>query len=194
MAIDQIDVLLRVVSLLEQLNIPYVIGGSFASSLHGDPRSTNDIDLIAAIKPEHADILVPELQAEFYVSGQAIRRAIMMKSHFNVIHAETISKVDVFIAREGGFDEKEIERRQKRILRDNPEQTVYVTTPEDTILAKLSWFRRGNEVSDRQWRDVLDMIKVQAGKLDLDYLRRWAQELQVADLLERAFAQSKDFL
>ena len=194
MAVDQVAILLRVVEALERLRIPYVIGGSYASAAHGFSRMTRDADLLAEIQPEHVPQIVKEFEAEFYVDEQAIKRAILTRRHFNLIHFDSSFMIDVFIAKPGGFDEKQLERRRLEAVGADRSRKAFVATPEDTILAKLFWFRQGNEVSDQQWLDILGVIKVQAGNLDLEYLRQWAQELKVADLLERAFAQSKDFL
>ena len=186
MAVEPVDVLLRVIGALERLGILYLIGGSFASSLYGRSRSTLDADLVAAIKPEQVLTLVQELESEFYVSEEAVMRAVQAKRHFNLIHADTSFKVDVFVAKGDGFTAKQLERRQLRNMRADVQQRAYFATAEDTILAKLEWYRRGNEVSDQQWRDITGVIKVQSGRLDLEYLRHWARELNVSDLLEEA--------
>ena len=100
-------------------------------------------------------------------------------------------KVDVFINKHRRFDQEQFLRRQLQVVAYEPERKVYVTTAEDIILAKLEWYRLGGEISDRQWRDVLGVLKVQAGRLDLDYLRQWAAELKVADLLQRTLKESE---
>jgi hypothetical protein len=99
--------------------------------------------------------------------------------------------VDVFIRKERPFDRVQFQRRVEQLFATNPEQKAFMTTAEDIILAKLEWYRLGNGISDRQWRDILGVLKVQAGRLDLDYLRKWAQELKVADLLQRALKESE---
>jgi hypothetical protein len=186
MALDQVEVLLKVVAVLERLNIPYLVGGSYASSVHGVVRATNDIDLLAAIKPEQAKEFADSLQDEFYADEQAIMRAVRARQHFNIIHLDSMFKIDFFIAKPIAFHEKQMERRRLEPVGRDARQSVYVTTPEDTILAKLVWYRKGNEISDQQWRDILGVIRVQDDKLDLEYLHRWAEELEVADLLARA--------
>ncbi|HEX8089641.1 MAG TPA: hypothetical protein VF762_12345 [Blastocatellia bacterium] len=187
---DQIDVLLMVVTALEKPGIPYVIGGSYASSLHGLARASMEVDLLAAIKQEQVSGLTAELRPEFYANDRAIKQAVQSGRLFNLVHIETAFKVDVFIARAGGFDEKQLERRRPVALASDPKRMAYVATPEDTILAKLNWYRRGNEVSDQQWRDISGVIKVQSDKLDLEYLRHRARELNVSDLLEQALTES----
>ena len=150
-----------------------------------------DIDLLAAMKREQSTELVSILGPEFYADEQAIRRAIEANRHFNLIHIETGFKVDVFIASASGFDEKQLERRQLVVVTNEPERKAYVATPEDTIIAKLNWYRLGNEISDRQWQDVMGIIKVQGDRLDLIYLKQWAKSLNVLDLLEKALAEAQ---
>jgi hypothetical protein len=98
--------------------------------------------------------------------------------------------VDIFVRKTRPFDTKQLERRRASVIATDPEQTIYVTSSEDVILSKLEWYRMGGEVSDRQWRDVLGVLKTRAGELELDYLRKWAKELNVGDLLERALKEA----
>ncbi|MGA9770881.1 MAG: hypothetical protein WBV94_17705 [Blastocatellia bacterium] len=190
MGFEKLDVVMKVIAVLDELGIPYLIGGSFASSLYGQARSTNDADLLIAIKTEHAQAMARKLEAEFYVEESAIKRAVQTGRHFNAIHIERAFKVDMFIAKAGGFAEKQLERRQLRTVSSSPAQEAYFASPEDTVLAKLDWYRRGNEVSDLQWRDILNVLKVQGIRLDQGYMQHWAQELGVADLLEQAFIEA----
>ena len=98
-------------------------------------------------------------------------------------------KVDVFIPKNRPFDRQQLGRRQSWIADADSGRAIYVTTPEDTILAKLAWYRLGDEVSDRQWRDILGVLAVQGDRLDLVYMREWAASLGVSDLLERALGK-----
>jgi hypothetical protein len=134
--------------------------------------------------------LVAALSKDFYADDEMMKDAIEHKSSFNLIHYETAFKVDIFIRKSRAFDQMQLERRRMSVIATDPEQSVYVTSPEDVVLSKLEWYRMGGEVSDRQWRDILGVLKTRAGELELDYLRKWAQELKVTDLLERAFAES----
>lgn len=181
---------LFVTQTLEQLGIPYAVGGSLASSLHGVMRSTLDVDIVADMRLEHIPPLVSALSQEFYADDEMMRDAIEHHSSFNLIHYETAFKVDIFIRKARAFDQMQLDRRKTSIISTEPEQSVYVTSPEDTILAKLEWYRMGGEVSDRQWRDILGVMKTRAGELDLDYLKKWAKDLNVADLLERALNEA----
>lgn len=191
MSASQTEVMLKVIEALEELDSPYLVGGSYASSAHGIPRATMDIDILAAIPAKHATALAARLEPEFYADELAIRQAITTKRSFNVIHLDTMFKVDVFISKRDPFDVKQFERKKLEIVSRDPERSAYLASPEDIILSKLRWYRQTNEKSERQWSDVLGVMSVQADKLDLDYLRRWANELGVADLLERAHAESR---
>ena len=182
---------LLVTQTLERLHIRYAVGGSLASSLHGVMRSTLDVDIVADMNFEHIPLLVAELSKEFYADEEMMRDAVEHRSSFNLIHYETAFKVDIFIPRPRAFDQMQLERRRTSIISTDPEESIYIASPEDTILAKLDWYRMGGEVSDRQWRDILGVLKTREGELDLDYLRTWAIDLKVADLLERALAELK---
>jgi len=181
---------LLVAHALEQMGVPYAVGGSLASSLHGVMRSTLDVDIVADMRQEHIQPLVAALSEEFYVDEEMMRDALRRRSSFNLIHYATAFKVDIFIRKIRPFDQMQLERRKLAVIVADPEQSVYVLSPEDTLLAKLEWYRLGGEVSERQWRDVLGILQVREGELDLDYVRTWARELQVTDLLERALNEA----
>ncbi len=181
---------LFVTQTLESLDIPYAVGGSLASSLHGVMRSTLDVDIVADMRIEHIQPLVAALSKEFYADDEMMKDAIEHQSSFNLIHYETAFKVDIFIRKSRAFDQMQLERRRTSIITTDPEQSVYVTSPEDIILSKLEWYRMGGEVSDRQWRDILGVLKTRSEQLDLVYLRKWAKELKVEDLLERALKEA----
>ena len=187
---EPIRVTLLVIDALEELGIPYVIGGSMASSFHGVVRSTNDSDILADIKPGHVQPLARKLQADFYLDERAMAEAIRRKSHFNLIHLETMFKVDIFLP-ERPFDVRQLARRQPFPLSPESQRVVYVDSPEDVILAKLAWYKMGGEVSERQWRDVLGILSLQQSRLDMSYLRQTATQLGVTRLLERALEQSR---
>lgn len=191
MPVTQTEIMLRVIEALEELDSPYLVGGSYASSAHGIARATMDIDILAAIPAKHAGALAAKLEPEFYADEGAIRNAIMAKRSFNVIHLDTMFKVDVFVSKRDPFDLKQLERRTLEVVLRDPERSAYLASPEDIILSKLRWYRKTNEKSERQWSDVLGVMSVQAGKLDLEYLKQWANELSVSDLLERALTESQ---
>ncbi len=181
---------LSVTQTLERLGIRYAVGGSLASSLHGVMRSTLDVDIVADMHLEHIQPMIMALSKEFYADDEMMRDAIEHHSSFNLIHYETAFKVDIFIRKPRPFDQMQLERRRTSVITTDPEQSVYVTSPEDVILSKLEWYRMGGEVSDRQWRDILGVLKTRAGELELDYMRKWGHELKVSDLLERALKES----
>ena len=187
---DAARITLLVTQTLERIGIPYAVGGSLASSLHGIMRSTLDVDIVADMKVEHIPAMVAALSQEFYTDDEMMTDAIAHRSSFNLIHYETAFKVDIFIRKSRAFDAMQLERRRMAVIATDPERSIYVVSPEDTILAKLEWYRMGGEVSDHQWRDILGILKIRGEELDLDYLRRWANELQVSELLERALGES----
>jgi len=187
---DAIEALLRVVAALEKLNINYVIGGSYASSAHGESRSTNDIDILATISVVQALALAAELRDEFYADEQAIERAVRANRHFNVIDTDSMFKIDIFPDKGSDFDRQQLERRQIVVIDPTREFSAYVTTPEDTVLSKLQWYRLGGETSDLQWRDIMGVLKLQRESLDLEYLRIWAAQLGVSDLLTEALVDA----
>lgn len=179
---------LRVVRLLESLGVRYVIGGSFASSVHGVIRASVDADVVAELEPEHVAPFCSALKGDFYVSESRVKEAVERGGSFNVIELRSMFKVDLFIA-EGEFATSELERGVTQLLWKGPPASARIATAEDTILAKLDWFRRGGEVSERQWTDVLGVIRIRGDELDFAYLRRFAVVLNVEDLLERALQQ-----
>jgi hypothetical protein len=187
---EPIAVTLQVIEALQALRVPYLIGGSLASALHGVARATADADLVADLHTEHAEPLAKMLQPAFYADAQAIRDAILHRSSFNVIHLEAMFKVDIFIPKRRPFDRVQLERRTKQIISAHPKRTAYFASAEDIVLAKLEWYQIGGRVSERQWRDVLGVLKAQNTRLDMAYLRHWASALSVSNLLEQAMDEA----
>ena len=188
---EPIEVTLKVTRLFEQLGVSYLIGGSLASALYGMVRSTQDSDIIAEMRPEHIQQFISGLEAEFYIDQGMIAEAIQHNSSFNIIHRETMFKVDVFIPKSRPFLQSQLARARRQTFFLGTEISAQFASPEDTILSKLEWFRLGGEVSDRQWRDILGVLKTRAGELDLPYLREWAKKLKVADLLKRSLKETE---
>jgi len=187
---EPLAVTLLVTDALEQLGVRYVIGGSLASTIHGVVRMTLDADIVAELSLSQAQPFADRLTGAFYFDLDAIRHSIRVRSSFNVIHLATLFKVDLFIPKSRPFDEQQLDRRQLWIADPESGRSIYVATPEDTILAKLAWYRLGDEISDRQWRDILGVLAVQGDRLDLAYLRLWAASLGVGDLFERALQET----
>lgn len=184
------EVALLVIEALEDVGAPYCVGGSLASITHGMVRNTMDADLVADIQPDQISPFVHALEGEFYIDPLSIMDAIQRRSSFNLIHLGTMFKVDIFVPKPRPFDRMQLERRQRQVIVAEPERTAWVATAEDTILAKLEWFRLGGEISERQWRDVLGVLKTQGDRIEVDYLRTWAAELAVSDLLEQALVEA----
>jgi hypothetical protein len=187
---EPIRVTVLVTQVFEKLKIPYLIGGSLASTIYGTVRTTQDVDIIADMHLQHVQPFITALQSEFFLEEEMITDSIRHNSSFNIIHRRTMFKVDVFIPDMTPFQKSELQRAKKQIMIEKPEVSAYFASPEDTIIAKLEWFRMGGEVSERQWRDVIGILKIRADILDLDYLRKWASELNLLALLEKALKES----
>ncbi len=173
-----------VVDVLEQLDVSYYIGGSVASSQYGVARTTLDIDLVAALDAGHVAAFIDALEDDYYVAAEAIQRALTDSSCFNVIHMQTAIKVDVFVAHNPAH-----KRRQLHPLAGT-DRPYYFAGPEDTILAKLDWYERGDRKSQRQWSDILGVLRVQGVSLDRTYLRNQARQTGLSELLEQAFDEA----
>lgn len=186
-----IEVLMHVTQTLDELNIPYLVVGSVASSLLGFSRATNDADIVADIQLTQMLGLFSALKDTFYIDDQAVRSAILQRRSFNIIHFDSLFKVDVYIPSADEFSQQQLKRRRPEKLLSDSAQMVYLATPEDVILSKLHWYRRGGGVSERQLTDVAGIIKVQGQRLDILYLREWADKLDVRDLLEKALDEGR---
>jgi hypothetical protein len=188
---DLFQAMTPVLRAFDEMGVAHYVGGSVASSALGLPRTTIDADLVAVLKLGHVEGLVARLSGDYYVSGSMIRDAIRRESCFNLIHLATMFKVDVFVAKSRPFDQSALSRiSQEDIGEPEDELRVWLASAEDVVLNKLEWYRLGEEVSERQWLDVQGVLKVQRGRLDLAYLRKWAQPLNVQDLLERALTEA----
>lgn len=186
-----LKVTLKVGAVLDGLGIPWVVGGSLASSIHGLPRSTQDVDLVAAMSQEHVAPFIEAMEPEFYVSEAAMLDALRARGSFNVIHQDTAMKVDLFMVRADPLSRAQLTRRRFTTLAGAEGAAVPVLSPEDIILQKLLWFQRGQRVSERQWRDVLGVLKVQGDLLDLEYLTAAADMSELRALLDDALAQAR---
>lgn len=184
---EPIQATFHIIQVFENLNIPYFLGGSLASITHGLVRTTQDADIVADIQPEHIHSFIAQTQDNFYIDEIMVVNAIQNRASFNLIHRQSLFKVDVFISNNSPFEKSQFKRARKYTLLKDVE--AMITTAEDIILAKLVWYRQGGEVSERQWRDVLGIGKIQGDSLDIEYLKYWASELDITSLLERFIAE-----
>lgn len=186
MTTPAIEVARQLAGTLDALGIRYVVAGSVASTLHGRPRSTLDVDFVLQLEPGRAADLERALEPEFWVSPGCIVEAAQLHSQCNAIHRRLFVKADLYVRPPTGIYVSEIERAVSLDLGEG--RSVRVASAEDTVLQKLVWYRAGDEVSERQWLDVLGVLKHKGAAIDRGYLDRWARELGLVDLLEQAFA------
>ncbi len=179
----------RVGRILEDLGVPWLLGGSLASSLYGEPRTTLDVDLVAALDPSTVGPFFRALGEEFYADPDGAREFVERGGEFNIIHLPSMTKVDIFPPSRGTDPDGQFRRRRKVVL-PGGEGEIYVSSPEDTVLQKLIWYEEGGGVSDRQWRDVMGILKVLGGSLDLEWIAGRAEALGLASLLGRALAEA----
>ncbi len=191
-AFDLLPALEPVISAFTSLGIEYYIGGSIASSTYGIPRTTMDIDIIAAFDREHTHAFFEILKDTYYVDKDIITKAIQRNSSFNIIHLDSMMKLDIFILKNRTFDKEAFKRKKMDSfgMEENSSAQYYFSSPEDIILSKLEWYRMGGQVSERQWKDIIGVMRVQDEKLDMGYLKKWAKELKVEELLQKALYEA----
>jgi len=181
----------RLARALAALHVPYFVGGSLASSAHGIPRMTRDVDMVAALGLPQVAPFVSALDGEYYLDRSSIEDAIRRRGSFNVIYLSNMYKVDVFIPRFDALAREEMARCQIITLNlDEEEIALPFCSPEDIVLEKLDWYHAGGRVSDGQWTDVRGVLSVQKHQLDYQYLRHWAAERGIVDLLNRALEEA----
>ena len=179
-----------VAAAFESLGVRYYLAGSVASSAHGVARASLDADLVADLRPEHVDPIAARLSRYYYLRLDRVRSAAAERTSCNLIHLATMFKIDVFVSKGRPFDEEAAARARPQALDEAPDSPRFpVASPEDTVLAKLEGFRRGGETSERQWWDIVGVLRVTAD-VDRVYLQRWAAPLGVADLLQQALADA----
>lgn len=188
---DPFDALLELAEILDRLGIDYAVVGSLASILYGEVRTTQDADLIVLVAANRVDALNQALQKAFYADSDSIRERIRDGSAFNILHLESMFKLDLFPIAADALDAKQLQRRRRVRVKPDSDQEIWVISPEDLLLQKLRWFRRGGEISDQQWRDILGVMRVQGDRLDWRLLETDAAVLQVGDLLAKARAQTQ---
>ncbi len=182
---DALDVAILVATALESVGAEYFVGGSVASSLQGEPRATNDIDFVVSLLPLRVGELVVALGADFEVDQDMLRDALGSGGSANFFYLPLVTKIDVFGLGGAPFDETEFARRRRvRIKRTG--QELFLKSPEDTVLRKLLWYRDGGGVSEKQWRDIVEVIRISGAHMTSSYLDGWAARLDITALLARA--------
>jgi hypothetical protein len=187
---DLLTALTPVLRVLGDLGVRHFVGGSIASSAHGVARASVDGDVVAELAPPHVAPFVAALRQAYYVPEERIRDAVARRASFNVIHLDTMLKVDVFVSRDRPFERRAFERSRPTSIGAPGGATLPISSAEDVVLAKLEWYRRGGEESELQWTDVIGVLQASASALDLPYLQRGSAELGVGDLLERALSEA----
>ena len=182
---NAIDIALKVASALTSVGVEYFLGGSLASSLQGEPRATNDIDFVVALPVGLTRALRDALGSDFEVDTDMLRDAVLHARSANAFYLPVVTKIDFFGRGYEPFDESEFSRRRPVVVRASGE-TIVVKSAEDTVLRKLLWFREGGEVSEKQWRDIVSVLRISATTIDDAYLTSWASRLELEALLQRA--------
>jgi hypothetical protein len=187
---DPVAVAIHVSGILSRLGVRYVLGGSLASVTFGEPRATLDVDIAADLGHEHVVAFVAAVEPDFYVDGAWVAEEVRRRGSFQLVHRASMIRVDVFVPEWTGLHLWKWQHRQPIELGTTHRVFVDVTGPEGIVIQKLLWFREGGSVSDRQWRDVLGVLKSQRGSLDLEGMRQQAEASRVADLLREALGQA----
>ncbi len=186
---DPLAVAAVVGQILERVGLRYVIGGSVAASLMGEPRSTLDLDIMIEHDIEKTDLLALELSESCYVDRESALTAAHQRGTFNAIHFGSSMKIDFFVAEDSILAREALVHRRRIEPPGSP--ALYFYALEDLVARKLLWFRMGGEISERQWRDVLGMLRLNEGSIDLDRLRALAMSAGVGELLERAISEAE---
>ncbi len=189
---DILIALKPLIKIFTQLSIPYYIGGSLASSIYGMPRTTLDADIVADINLNQIKDLKNNLEKEYYIDENMIKNAIKNSSSFNLIHLDTVVKIDVFVYKNNTYQQNAINRRIEDTLIENDQSSKFCfASPEDIIINKLDWYQMGDGVSEKQWLDIIGVIKIQGKSLDKKYLEKWAIKLKLIELLKKAFIDAE---
>jgi len=186
----EIQVLERLAEVLDSLGIPYAIGGSLASSVYGTVRFTRDADIAVLPFPSAADKFYEMLKDEFYINEEAMQQALGCSGTFNIIHFETAFKIDIFLLGPSDFEQQLLVRSKLVRLGETAESELCFVSPEDVILLKLRRLSESDGFEEDQWEDILGVLAIQGGALDLQRLADYARALGVEDLLERAIAEA----
>lgn len=186
---DPLDVALLVAEALDALDAEYFVGGSVASSFQGEPRATNDIDFVISLPLGQVDEFRIALGPDFEMDPAMLRTALRTASSANVFYLPLVTKIDFFGRGYEPYDEAEFSRRKRVQVRANGD-TLVLKSAEDTVLRKLLWYRAGGGVSDRQWRDIVSVLRISGAGMDSGYLGLWSARLGLDELLRRARSAS----
>ena len=187
---ENLAVTLAIAAVLDTLEIRWFLGGSLASSVHGIPRATLDADIVADLRLPQVGPLLRALGEDWYVEEQSIRQAIADRGCFNLIHFGTAMKIDVFVPKLRRFDGGQFSRAKRTPVAEGSSIEIPVCSAEDIVLAKLEWYRAGGELSERQWGDIMGVLRVNAKHLDMEGMQERAAELAVSDLLAGALTEA----
>jgi hypothetical protein len=180
------DFLKNMVTALGDSGIAYMVSGSVASSFHGQPRATNDVDIVIAPTEKQLESFLQSIAAEYYLSTNAARDALRHKSMFNVIDVESGWKADFIFRKDRAYSAQEFQRRRSVNMMD---QNIFIVSAEDAILSKLEWTK--GRLDSQQFRDAMGIAVVQWNDLDQGYLRKWAKQLDVENALDQLIEEVK---
>ena len=184
---DALEIALLTAAAFERAGVAYFLGGSLASSFQGEPRATNDIDFVVELATHRVDLLVRELGADFDVDVDALKEATRRGGSWNIFYSPQGTKIDLFMLGGEPFDEAEFSRRARVDLGGSQ---LFIKSAEDTVLRKLLWFLAGGQVSSKQWRDIVEVLRVSGAAMDRRYLDGWARRLGLSEWLARADAEA----
>lgn len=179
-----IESIVLVVEVLENLNIPYFIGGSVASSAHGRPRATMDVDMVVDLSHDKVPIFCEVIASSFYVEKGAVVEAVEQRSSFNLLNFETMMKIDIFVTKDREFERDQFKRSKKDTIvsEELNSPSFYFCSPEDSILAKMEWYKLSNKTSDRQKSDIIGIIAVNKDKLDFNYIKKHVKKMNLEEV------------
>jgi predicted nucleotidyltransferase len=178
--VEPSDLLRKVAQPLEKLGVRYAVVGSMASTVYGELRLTNDIDVVMDLRPDDVELFCSEFPPpEFYLSKPAVESAVRKQFQFNIIHPSSGLKVDCIIAGDDSFNQNQLDRAVS-ISREGGAYAVRVAAPEDVILKKMEYFRLGQ--SEKHVRDICGILKGQGDRIDREYIRQWAGRMGLTDI------------
>lgn len=175
----QEEIIKKVVAALGENKIPYMLTGAIAVNYYGRPRLTHDVDLVVQIQLKDAKKIEKLFEDKFYVAFEGIIDAVKYSTMFNLIHSETGIKVDCWILKHKEYDQLSFSRRRTKTIFD---QEMYISSPEDLIVTKLDWYKQSD--IQKHYEDVIGIFEIQQGKLDIEYIKKWAKRFSFLDIVE----------